>query len=602
MLFVILSWLILWATILGIGHLARILLLRAGGRSFAAPLDLFQTFWIGFALLVAFLQFYSLWFPLDGASLVLVLLTGGAGLIALLHHQRRILTGAGTVGRLLDVRNACFFLAAAGVLVKAASGVATIQWGGWPTYDTDLYHFSWIRWANEYPAVPGLANLHCRLGLNSSLLLLAALSDSGIWDLRSSWLTGGLVILPVIFQWLRFIIHRPRAPLHATLFAVFTLPYLLYWGSVLSPSLSYERPAQMLQMVLFLEMLRTPWPSRHDPSARLYFLRRWRIQSCLLLSVASVAYTGLSSSLPGLAVAVLFVLTMARCAARTTERPIGSWRATAAVAALPALVVAGFLVRNIILSGWIFYPTPVGNLHLAWSVPAQPSGQSLADRLQSVNGFAQSIQTLPKIGRPVYSDAARVPLRVWFPIWYQRNTTSAELRLFAVACAAWVLWAAAAFWKRRLPAVPARWVAGGIMASLIIWFLTAPDLRSGDSLIWMWTAMGFSLLMAALPLEPRAIKGLAALVFVVMAVWSTLDYGVRERPTLWTVGRAAPRSTRPVTIDNGQQPPLVVNVPLAATDARCGDAPLPCTPYPRDSLMLRVPGDLRHGFRVRPTP
>src|SRR5215469_316870 len=42
-------------------------------------------------------------------------------------------------------------------------------------YDSALYHLLAVRWAWEYGAVPGLANLHGRLGFNSALSYLAGL-------------------------------------------------------------------------------------------------------------------------------------------------------------------------------------------------------------------------------------------------------------------------------------------------------------------------------------------------------------------------------------------------------------------------------------------
>jgi hypothetical protein len=42
-------------------------------------------------------------------------------------------------------------------------------------YDSALYHLLAVRWVWEYGAVPGLANLHGRLGFNSALASLAGL-------------------------------------------------------------------------------------------------------------------------------------------------------------------------------------------------------------------------------------------------------------------------------------------------------------------------------------------------------------------------------------------------------------------------------------------
>lgn len=42
------------------------------------------------------------------------------------------------------------------------------------TYDTGLYYAQAIHWIESFGVVPGLANLHIRLGFNSTLFLLAA--------------------------------------------------------------------------------------------------------------------------------------------------------------------------------------------------------------------------------------------------------------------------------------------------------------------------------------------------------------------------------------------------------------------------------------------
>src|SRR5205814_1022144 len=38
---------------------------------------------------------------------------------------------------------------------------------------------------------------------------------------------------------------------------------------------------------------------------------------------------------------------------------------------LPCLLAVGMLARRAMLSGWLLYPVPVGNLHLTWSAPKE---------------------------------------------------------------------------------------------------------------------------------------------------------------------------------------------------------------------------------------
>ncbi|MDE7187935.1 MAG: hypothetical protein K2O13_10570, partial [Lachnospiraceae bacterium] len=63
-------------------------------------------------------------------------------------------------------------------------------------YDTGLYHAQSIRWLEEYGAVKGLGNLHCRLAYNSSSFALSALySMSFLGGKSCHCAAGGLAFL-----------------------------------------------------------------------------------------------------------------------------------------------------------------------------------------------------------------------------------------------------------------------------------------------------------------------------------------------------------------------------------------------------------------------
>ena len=61
--------------------------------------------------------------------------------------------------------------------------------------DTGLYHAQTIRWFETYRIVPGLGNLHERLALNSSWLVLNASLSAAFLRLRSFHLMGGVLFL-----------------------------------------------------------------------------------------------------------------------------------------------------------------------------------------------------------------------------------------------------------------------------------------------------------------------------------------------------------------------------------------------------------------------
>jgi len=67
--------------------------------------------------------------------------------------------------------------------------------------DTGIYHAQTIHWIESFPAVPGLANLHERLGYNSSWLLLNAVFSFSFLGTQSFHLVSGFlfIVLAIYF-------------------------------------------------------------------------------------------------------------------------------------------------------------------------------------------------------------------------------------------------------------------------------------------------------------------------------------------------------------------------------------------------------------------
>ena len=64
------------------------------------------------------------------------------------------------------------------------------------SYDTGLYHLQTLQWIKTQPIVPGIANLHSRLAVNSAIFLITAVADEdGI-----GWISNILVVLFVLLS------------------------------------------------------------------------------------------------------------------------------------------------------------------------------------------------------------------------------------------------------------------------------------------------------------------------------------------------------------------------------------------------------------------
>ncbi len=97
-------------------------------------------------------------------------------------------------------------------LVLSIIPIAHAAFGAANQWDSGLYHLNAIQYASEYRVIPGLANLHDRLGLtNSQHLITALLSNSG-WGIDAFRLqVGFFVFLVTIDLSLRIVDNRPAA-------------------------------------------------------------------------------------------------------------------------------------------------------------------------------------------------------------------------------------------------------------------------------------------------------------------------------------------------------------------------------------------------------
>jgi hypothetical protein len=212
---ILVTWLILILALLGIGLMVR----RAFNLAMTTE-GLFGSFWLGLALTVLLLQLWHLVLPITAVTLTVVLALGFTGLALNGSDLRAWWTPARR-----RVSPALLVAIGIGVFWLANRSMDTVAAG-----DTGMYHYPMVMWAKEYPIVPGLANLHGRLGFNGSGLLFAALADVGPWAGRSTHVVNGLflaVLLASILFRLGPYFRSGGRPQAATLFDLVLLTPLV---------------------------------------------------------------------------------------------------------------------------------------------------------------------------------------------------------------------------------------------------------------------------------------------------------------------------------------------------------------------------------------
>jgi hypothetical protein len=545
--------------------------------------DIFQLTWLGYAVLIAILQIYSIFLPINYYAFLVI---ACISLTSFLFSYRYIYRSFLAKLRSVDGNGVlALFGTLAIIFITAYHAAQPLQ-----HYDTELYHLNAVKWASSYPAVPGIVNIHGRLAFNSSFHLFAALLSVGYWSNRTVYIANSFILLVACIQWLVCLLSCPSSKVRLSYcFALVTSPFLIL--SILRldiSSLSTDLVTQVLILVFIYYVL----DSLLIDDGILSAAPDKQFDVIFMMFILLLSSVIVSSKLSGVIV-FIFTVTLITYTTLSSNKLIS---AHFIYIIFPAVVViVGLLARYAILSGWLIYPFPIGNLHLEWS--ASPS--QVQTELAWIRSWARMPGKMPSevLGNGFY---------YWFSSWYKQffswNHMLQALLCSGVAGLLCLLLHGSTkqFRSNRAPLLHFSIML--TLAGLLFWFFTAPDLRFGE--VFFWSFAGTSLAPVISTVIHKEVKGnFLAVTIVIFLSLQKLQGGFPEifpeKTPFLSLPQSKSRRVVPVRIDNGQSPPLVMFRPLNGD--RCGNSPLPCAPYigPESHIELRTPGELRSGFRLR---
>lgn len=261
--------------------------------------------------------------------------------------------------------------------------------------DTNLYHAQAIRWYEEYGVVKGLANLQWHFAYNSSYFGLAALFSMAFLGSASLHCTTGFI---------------------TALFCIWALHRLKDFSS-------HKRHIADLCCIgiLFYALVNVTGcvsPASDYPTMffALYLIARWAeeieahtgdITAYCLLSVLAVYIATLKLSAGLLVLLAVYPLVFLIREKRGRE--------TLVYLSLGLVTLLPFLIRNVIISGWLLYPFPAIDLFsFDWKLP-----------VQYVTIDAAEIKTW---ARCLYDPALiDTPFREWLPVWWGAQERYAQM-------------------------------------------------------------------------------------------------------------------------------------------------------------------------------
>lgn len=322
-------------------------------------------------------------------------------------------------------------------------------------YDTDLYHAQSIRWIEEYGVVPGLGNLHVRFAYNSSIFALSALYSmkfllgqslhtmSGFFalllsicalDIRKSWKDKSF-----------------RLSDFARIGAIYYLTIIC--DEVVSPASDYVIMCTIFYLVIeWLAVLEAPKQERE------------RVIPYALLCVGGVFAVSLK-----LTAGLILILVVKPAYMLIRDK---RWKEIAYYIGMGSIVIVPWLVRTVIISGYLLYPFPALNLFdVDWKLSATEAALDAAE-----------IKTW---GRAIY-DASKVEMSIqdWLPNWFTTTLSGTEKLLILAdvgAILALVVVVVYQLLRKKREELDFLLVMAAVAASYLFWQISAPLMRYGYS-------------------------------------------------------------------------------------------------------------------------
>lgn len=412
----------------------------------------------GIVFLNVYAQFFSILYKVAGIACT-ILGIAGAGIVFLYMLRRK-----GSLGSYKSAMTDSFIKYKAQIVITVFCLFLTLVWTTrqpWH-YDTGLYHAQAIHWIEEYGVVPGLGNLQMRLAYNSAFMSLQALFSLE-WLVGQSLhsLNGFLCFIGLTWALTTVKIrdkYRNKSVWQVSdLLKAAMVIYIVTQRSHISSC-----GTDILSMLLLL-YISAKWCELAERRER--SVDPWCF--CCLLGVYAVTVK-LSA-----AVLVLLVIYPAYLLIREKKYKKIFGNLLAGI-----LIVLPFLIRNVIISGYLIYPySGIDLFDVDWKMDEA----ILEMDRQDITMFGRGITN---------ADEYSKTLAEWLPDWFFVKTWDEKLIIICGVAAA-----AAAVYK-LFGYVRSRNYGKSVfiavsLGGLLFWLASAPLMRYGE--VYFFVLIAFAL-------------------------------------------------------------------------------------------------------------
>lgn len=536
-------------------------------------------FLMGMAATVSLIALCSLFIPADSRLLILLITLG---FIYWTIQRKQLLTVLNNLRiTIKSLSKLQLLLIVSPIIILLIHSLTAPLW-----VDTPYYHIQNIMWNEQYSVVPGLANLQPRFGFNSNYFLLC--SVFGLKPIFGQYIFGvHQLCIVYIFMWIIYETIRSksyaRTIVPILIFCIFLSVYKLH---ITSPS--SDLLPNLMVVFLFIKIL-------YDKNA---------IHKQPLLFVIIPVFC-LTIKLSAFIIGLFTLVVLWDCIKHKRYKNL------AFLICLTLLIVCPWIVRTLIITGYVIYPFPSIDLFtFDWKVP-----------LEYVKEQKDYIEAFARIDGAPIEDTLSLSLFQWLPRWWQSGMfyyTPYANRFFAIFMlmaipSMGILYAALRRRAREYRHLFSAWIVA--FMAVIFWFTSAPDFRF---------AYGFILPLCFIPIFifieiilsrrrlPKYLPHATSIIIILFVALQAIRWTYYQRDTKQPIIELTykpqsldyTRKLKEAKFENKRIEfiPQSINemiINSANIETHCYDCPLPCSSDYTGGIEMRGKS-LGDGFRCRP--
>lgn len=460
-------------------------------------------------------------------------------------------------------------------IIKLLKNVSAIQWViiffstitmvawtvGYPEhYDTSLYHAQAIRWIEEYGIVPGLGNLHNRFAYNSAFMPLQALFSLK-WLLGQSLHTvnGLLCCVFLIYALVTNNIIKCIS-LQLSDFLKLVVIFYIYINRNFISSPSSDTLAMLLVLYICIKWSELIERNEKNPLP-------WTFICIICVWAISVKLSVATCILFSIYPIILFI----------SQK---KWKGLIVNFAAGFFVAVPWLIRNIIISGYLIYPYPQIDLfHFDWKM--LPSILTYDSR--EIMVWGRKIRDVKLFKEPFWR---------WVGNWYNSESILFKLLIILGFAAALIILIQLLKNMSKTGKAQMNLLIITCLAGLFLWFFTAPLMRYGS----VYVMLPICIVLSDIYKKRKLGKGNTLVIMVMIPVLSIMIAKINNIGEMPFFYQEDYEWKADIELKwEG------ISIWLPAEGDQISYAQFPSTPYSKilDAIELRG-NDLKEGFRVKP--